>query len=114
MSPKRIDPTGCGCTDCGQGGYSQPYDGSDEQVLALLHGTVQDATYGGWKTSTDTKAVLHREWLAGRMIYRAEAANEVEAVIADAANYDSDGRFRPTVLIHLIRTLRTAAPKDQS
>lgn len=44
-NPTRIDPPGCGCTDC-HTGYSQPFDSTAEpaQFHGLLHGQLIDAT----------------------------------------------------------------------
>ena len=44
MSVKRIDPVGCGCTDC-LTGYSKPLDrATDDQVRAMFSGKLIDAT----------------------------------------------------------------------
>jgi hypothetical protein len=41
--PARIDPPGCGCTDCD--GYSVPLDlATTAHVLAMLSGRLHDAT----------------------------------------------------------------------
>lgn len=50
---KRVDPDGCGCTDC-LTGYSRPFNAlSDEQLIGLVRGLYQDATGHGKSAIAD-------------------------------------------------------------
>lgn len=44
MKTKRIDPEGCGCTDC-LTGYSKPLNSAThEELFLMLHGAITNAT----------------------------------------------------------------------
>lgn len=101
--PKRIDPVGCGCTDC-QTGHSKPFTGLDHDMLVrLLHGEVEDATGGGWSdglpdcthdlTDGELGALLLDEFRAGRLVsaqaVRKQQTADIEALYADMFGRDS-------------------------